>query len=142
MTGDTGPDGLRLSDAERDQAVAALGEHYAAGRLSAEEHSDRTDRAYAARTGADLRPLFADLPGAAPRSGWASSGSARTAPRERDRPGPRPVAWWGLFKVALVVLVVLTVVTHLPFILLAVAGWFLLRSLVWGGGSRGACAGR
>ena len=138
MTGDTGPDGLRLSDAERDQAVAALGEHYAAGRLTAEEHSDRTDRAYAARTGADLRPLFADLPGAAPRSGWASSGSARTGRRERDR----PVAWLGLFKVALAVLVVLTVVTHLPFVLLAVAGWFLLRSVVWGGGSRGACAGR
>ena len=41
---------LRLSDAERDQAAAALGEHYAQGRLTQEEHAERLDRIWAART--------------------------------------------------------------------------------------------
>lgn len=56
-----GPE-LRIGDAEREAAVAALGEHYAAGRLTKDEYDDRSDAAYRARTAADLAPLFADLP--------------------------------------------------------------------------------
>ena len=58
-------DHLRIGDAEREQAAAALGEHYAAGRLSTEEHAERLDRVWAARTRAALGPLFRDLPGRA-----------------------------------------------------------------------------
>ena len=54
---------MRIGDAEREAAVTALGEHYAAGRLTLEEYDERTSRAYAARTLADLWPLFRDLPG-------------------------------------------------------------------------------
>jgi len=54
---------LRIGDAERTAAADELGEHYAQGRLTAEEHSERLDRIWAARTSSDLAPVFADLPG-------------------------------------------------------------------------------
>ena len=53
---------LRVGDAEREAAVAALGEHFAAGRLTPEELDERSSAAWAARTGGDLSVLFADLP--------------------------------------------------------------------------------
>ena len=53
---------VRIGDAERDQAVTALGEHFVAGRLSKEELDERADAAWAARTSGDLAPLFRDLP--------------------------------------------------------------------------------
>jgi Domain of unknown function (DUF1707) len=53
---------LRVSDAERDQAAADIRDHYAAGRLSSEELSDRLDRVYAAQTGGELDGLRVDLP--------------------------------------------------------------------------------
>ncbi len=58
---------LRVSDAERDRAVAALSEHFQAGRVTQEEFEDRSGRALQARTGRELRGLFTDLPqGTAP----------------------------------------------------------------------------
>ena len=54
---------LRIGDAEREQAAAELGEHYVQGRLTADEHAERLERVWAARTRADLGPLFRDLPG-------------------------------------------------------------------------------
>jgi hypothetical protein len=56
---------LRIGDAEREAAVAALGDHFAAGRLTSDEFDARTSAAYAARIGPDIDVLFADLP--APR---------------------------------------------------------------------------
>ena len=53
---------LRVSDADRDRAIAELSEHYQAGRLTTEELEDRTGRALQARTTADLAALFTDLP--------------------------------------------------------------------------------
>jgi hypothetical protein len=53
---------MRIGNAEREAAVRVLGEHYAAGRLDAAEYEERTTAAYAARTAADLAPLFNDLP--------------------------------------------------------------------------------
>jgi hypothetical protein len=55
-------DSLRIGDAERDAAIAALARHFADGRLTQDEHEERTALALRARTGADLRVLFADLP--------------------------------------------------------------------------------
>jgi hypothetical protein len=55
-------DSLRIGDAERDAAIAALARHFADGRLTQDEHEERTALALKARTGADLRVLFADLP--------------------------------------------------------------------------------
>ena len=61
-TKDHPPGSLRVSDADRDRAVAELSEHFQAGRLTADELDDRTGRALQARTAADLASLFADLP--------------------------------------------------------------------------------
>jgi hypothetical protein len=59
---DTKPSGLRVSDADRDRALAELSEHFQAGRLTADEHEDRMSRALQARTAGDLAELFTDLP--------------------------------------------------------------------------------
>ena len=50
-TGDFKRGVIRVSDAERDQAVAELSEHYQAGRLTLEEFDDRSSQALRARTG-------------------------------------------------------------------------------------------
>lgn len=67
---------LRISDADRDRAVAELSEHFQAGRLTADELDERTGRALQARTAADLAPLFADLPGQQPAVTGAAPGPA------------------------------------------------------------------
>jgi Domain of unknown function (DUF1707)/Cell wall-active antibiotics response 4TMS YvqF len=54
---------LRASDADRDRAASVLNEAMAQGRLTAEEHSDRLDAIYAAKTHADIVPVLDDLPG-------------------------------------------------------------------------------
>ena len=53
---------LRASDADRDRAASVLNEALAEGRLTADEHSERLDSIYAAKTQADLVPLLEDLP--------------------------------------------------------------------------------
>lgn len=52
----------RLSDAEREEAIEALGEHLSSGRLDIDEYGDRTARVTAAKTRAELAPIFDDLP--------------------------------------------------------------------------------
>jgi hypothetical protein len=54
---------VRIGDQEREEAVARLGAHYEAGRLSADEHQERVGEALQAKTQLDLAALFADLPG-------------------------------------------------------------------------------
>jgi hypothetical protein len=56
------PAQVRIGDAERESAVSALGEHYAAGRLTKEEFDERAAVAWSARTSGDVAPLFTDLP--------------------------------------------------------------------------------
>ena len=56
------PGDLRVSDAERDLAVSELSRAFQAGRLTAEEFNDRSEQAFAARTGNELVALLADLP--------------------------------------------------------------------------------
>ncbi|MGW0806333.1 DUF1707 domain-containing protein [Nonomuraea sp. NPDC002799] len=55
---------LRIGDAEREQTMAALREHFAQGRLTHEELDERLDRTLAAKTARDLGQVTADLPGA------------------------------------------------------------------------------
>jgi Domain of unknown function (DUF1707) len=86
---------IRVSDAERDQAVAELSEHFQAGRLTQEEFEDRSGRALQARTGSDLSDLFTDLPprGTAPvpQGGGFAAGPA-PSPGSLRRAGRMPVA--------------------------------------------------
>lgn len=53
---------MRVGDAERDDAVAALGVHLASGRLRPAEHEKRCVLADIALTRAELAALFTDLP--------------------------------------------------------------------------------
>ena len=53
---------MRASDADRERFVEALRQHHVEGRLTTEELSERTGRAYAARTLGDLDALATDLP--------------------------------------------------------------------------------
>jgi hypothetical protein len=53
---------IRASDAEREQTAEALREHYAAGRLDAQELSERLHGVYEAKTVAELASLSTDLP--------------------------------------------------------------------------------
>jgi hypothetical protein len=52
---------LRASDADRERVAAVLREALADGRLTIDEHAERTERVYAARTLGDLTGLTADL---------------------------------------------------------------------------------
>ncbi|MEZ0068938.1 hypothetical protein ABIA32_004979 [Streptacidiphilus sp. MAP12-20] len=58
-------DELRASDADRERVAEALRDAYAEGRLDVEEHGQRLDAAYAAKTMGELAPLTKDLPAAA-----------------------------------------------------------------------------
>jgi hypothetical protein len=62
QAGDVAAELLRIGDAERDQATAALHDHYAAGRLTRPELDDRLTAVLEAKTAAELAPLLADLP--------------------------------------------------------------------------------
>lgn len=55
------PGTLRASDADRERVVGLLRDAHADGRLTLDEHAERVERAYAARTLGDLGPLTADL---------------------------------------------------------------------------------
>lgn len=104
----------RIGDVEREAALTALGEHYAAGRLAKEEYDERSDLALRARTHADLTPLFDDLPAApsAPKAPAPDTRRPSQSPPWQSLPlvpvlaaGAVLVAvisgaWWVLFVVA------------------------------------------
>lgn len=71
---------LRASDADRDHVAALLGQALAEGRLDAEEHAERLESVYAAKTLGELRHPVADLPvGFSPPT--TSSAGGTPAPR-------------------------------------------------------------
>ncbi|MFD0276556.1 DUF1707 domain-containing protein [Kitasatospora sp. NPDC127111] len=53
---------MRASDADRERVAELLRDAYAEGRLDVEEHAERIEAAYAAKTLGDLAPLTRDLP--------------------------------------------------------------------------------
>ncbi|MGH3445835.1 MAG: DUF1707 SHOCT-like domain-containing protein [Nocardioidaceae bacterium] len=139
---------MRISDAERDAAVSALGEHYAAGRLTKQEYDERAEQAWTAKNASQLRPLFADLPSAhAGRpSGTGDTGRAGDAGGTGARQGSRPVGRggppWRAIPVLPIALVVLGVVllTHVwPVLLLLGVLWCLgvFRPRRWAAGRWG-----
>ena len=64
------PNDLRIGDAEREQTMAALREHFAQGRLDHEELDERLERVLSARTARDLAQVTADLPGHQPKPAY------------------------------------------------------------------------
>ena len=83
---------MRASDADRDKVAEVLREAYAEGRLDADEHTERIDAAYRAKTLGELAPLLADLP---QRHSSAIPAAARTAPTTSYGPGSKVMAVFG-----------------------------------------------
>ncbi len=139
--GSSGPR-LRIGDAEREHAVTLLSEHYAAGRITHQEFDERSTRAYAAKTNADLWPLFRDLPALRPVGVHPGSGATRAPVPARQpvpqgrryRPGAGPV-------LVLLMLTALALLDGFSWVLVALVGWFLLSrafGLTCGGHSKGS----
>lgn len=97
------PDPLarRLSDHERDDAVAALRTHFEVGRLEPAEFDTRMQAALTAIAASDLAPLFSDLPQPHPavltvnQPTWNTYPAAGRPPQAGGlvprNPAPRPV---------------------------------------------------
>jgi uncharacterized membrane protein len=86
------PGDLRVSDADRDRALAALSEHYQAGRLTLEEFEERSEQTLKSKTERELTGLFTDLP-TTPQVLAPATGQAVTAPEARTHwPAARVIA--------------------------------------------------
>ena len=90
---------LRVSDADRDQAISELSEAFQAGRLTAEEFEERSDQALRARTGNDITRLLADLPRSPARPAADPAGT-----------GPRPVSLAAVPRILVAVPVIVALV--------------------------------
>lgn len=150
---------IRIGDAERESAIEALGQHLTAGRLDMDEYGGRTAAASQARTVADLRALFDDLPAPHPAlPGWGPitrpAGLSPPAEGPYPRPGRPPSQWDdrapaeraqpAAQRVAAVLLAVSGILSVLLFFLLKTWIVFLLPALiaavtsaVWGRNWRG-----
>jgi hypothetical protein len=125
------PERLRVGDTERQQAAAALGEHYAAGRLDQGEFDTRVQAAYGARTLVDLRGLFTDLPAPAPfRPAADPAWRAGRAARDRRSHPALP-----LFPLLFVAAIVASAAFHAPIFPIVLLLWFVVGRLGWGGWS-------
>jgi hypothetical protein len=129
-TRDYPPGDLRVSDADRDRAVAELSEHFEAGRLTADELDERTGRALRARTGRELADLLADLPRHQdPPAGTVSGPGSGEPPGLARKPAAR---------IALAALAIAALIgSHGLAALLILAVLLILRRRAHGGRGRG-----
>ena len=81
------PDGLRVSDADRERALSELSEAFRAGRITADEFDQRSGQALRSRTGKELTALLADLPLAGPPSTHHRPGTSQSCNRRPERHG-------------------------------------------------------
>lgn len=77
-------DYIRISDADRDRVTDRLREHFAEGRLTADELDERLTATLSAKTYGDLRAIMADLP--EPETMWQHAAAA-------PQPGLVPPGW-------------------------------------------------
>ena len=78
-----GRGGLRASDADREQVIAALKAAFVQGRLTEDELGARVDRVYGSQTYGELAEVIADIPAA------FSGARSRRAPWRATK-----IAWW------------------------------------------------
>src|SRR5215216_5256248 len=78
---------LRVGDAERVEALKALGEQMSVGRLDVDEYGERSARASAAKTRGDLIQLFTDLPEPNPKFDPTPAKAARSSGAGSDLAG-------------------------------------------------------
>jgi DUF1707 SHOCT-like domain len=135
---------MRASDADRERTATVLREHHAEGRLTADEFSDRVDRALAATTIGELDALLADLPGIdlyrLPAAGIRPAPPGARRPRsggavDRRSPGavsPQRVATWAAWAAISALLFVAWLGLGLASGGAAWVPWFLLVVVPWG----------
>jgi hypothetical protein len=103
---------LRASDADRDQVLTQLSEHYQAGRLTSAEFDERSSRALQARTMGDLSGLLTDLP-PVPAAPVSTPGPASGTGRLARSGLVSPVTWAVLAVLAVLgVVAVIGVLSH------------------------------
>jgi hypothetical protein len=107
---------LRVSDAERNEVADKLSRHFAEGRLDQTEFKERLDAAMSAKTHGDLAGLFDDLP--------ALATEPPPPPSRRRRLIPF------LVMVAFLIVAAGSTISfwhvmHVPWLLIAVVGFFL-----------------
>ena len=118
--------GLRIGDADREAAAAALREHFAQGRLTLDEFQHRLGTVFAAKTDRDLADVTSDLPHAAgPPPMWVARGPASSGTRSQRRNRSGLAALAGLVMIILALIVVAFV---LP---VALFGMVVSRSLLF-----------
>lgn len=135
---------MRISDAERESAMNALGEHMTSGRLDIDEYGERSAQVTAAKTRGELQGLFTDLPGPHPRFG-----STTPAPAVPEQPtsaadiapvwNRRPVvqrAWAGLVPVSALVGIALAATLHVWLFVLLPVAVVMFGGALWGEGWR------
>ena len=113
---------IRIGDAERDRAVAALGDHFAAGRLNNDEFEQRMEQAIKARFNDDLEPLFVDLP---------RTVEPPVEPKSQQH-SEIPLAWAAMFWLAplfVITAVVAAVVLSAPWLVWIFLWMFLITGL-------------
>ncbi len=93
MNGYANPDrpDLRLSNAEREEAIAHLSDAQIEGRLTPSEYAQRAASVRSAVTRGDLAPLFADLPDVSPGPAPAGRPTMLSGPGTLPPPSAGPV---------------------------------------------------
>jgi len=147
----TADPGIRASDEDRGRIAAALGEHYAAGRLTLEEFQERLDKAYAATTLGELDDLMTDLPGrdlGRLPGAWLPSPRGNPPLPQRPLPGPvqgpvghssPAVRAWVAISIGIFVIWLLSGASGAPWLLWVVLplGFVILRRWMAGGPRHG-----
>ena len=103
MTEDQGK--LRISNADRDKAIAQLQAALDEGRIDLAEFDERAKTAYEAKTNAELDLIFDDLPGGRPKEGEVVPAEPVATAPERVSAGRRLLqlpALRGLVSVGLI----------------------------------------
>lgn len=131
VTGSYGPDpDQRIGDAERSEMADVLGKHYSDGRLDESEFRERLDQAMSAKTRGDLSGLLSDLP---------PLGQTQVVP-----PPPPPRAHRRARTLLLVLLGIVFFTSlgsalwpyHVPWLLIALVAFLVLRRHHWHGHGR------
>jgi uncharacterized membrane protein YgcG len=98
-------DRIRISDADRERVADRLRDHFAEGRLTADELDERLTAALSAKTFGDLRVVMTDLPDPGPAPLLTKSAPARagrSAIAAYRRPRLLPLVLLGLLAAVLI----------------------------------------
>lgn len=133
------PRRLRASDQDRHEAVLALSDHHAEGRLDVAEFTTRMERAQEATYVDELDPLFADLPARAA----AVRADVAQRPDRRSHRHAGPPLWVPLAVLVVAGLSVVAIVNgHVPWWLIPFGGFVAVRLAARRHAYRGAPARR